>query len=76
MVAMPHPLIGLLGARIRRIRNATRIALHWWHEYRHYRTDTYWRTRFNRKEAARFAWQQTRELMYVEGSGLVWWLPF
>ncbi len=60
---------------MQKLNNARRIALHWFQEYRHFRTDTYWRTRFDRRGAARFAWRETRELMYIDG-GTVYWLPF
>jgi hypothetical protein len=59
---------------MRRVRNAYRIAAHWWHEYRWYRAQV-WHDMTRRQCAAR-AWADTRECIIVGDNGLVFWLPF
>lgn len=59
---------------MRKLRNAYRIARHWWSEYRWYRGKP-WLRHMTRRECAARAWADTCELVYIE-NGLVYWFPF
>lgn len=59
---------------MRKLRNAYRVARHWWTDFRWYRSKP-WNHDMSWSECARRAWADTSELAYIE-DGLVYWFPF